>query len=135
MILDTCILVAWDRRGKKIAEMLDNLRGLQGESKVALSAVSIVELTHGIYRGSSLAARDRRRDFAEDLMQSLTVFPVTVEIAQLAGRIEGEQAALGFAIPFEDLIIGTTALYYGFDIATPNVRHFKLIPDLKIVAL
>lgn len=60
--------------------------------------------------------------------------PVSLEIAQLAGKIEGEQAAQGIAIPFEDLVIGATALYLGFDVATLNTKHFSLIPDLNIVA-
>ena len=56
-----------------------------------------------------------------------------MEIAQLAGRIEGEQAVVGVVIPFEDLLIGATALHLGYDVATLNVRHFQLIPSLKIV--
>jgi predicted nucleic acid-binding protein len=48
-------------------------------------------------------------------------------------KIEGEQAAQGIAIAFEDLVIGATALHFGFDVATLNVKHFKLIPGLKIV--
>jgi predicted nucleic acid-binding protein len=32
-------------------------------------------------------------------------------------------------------VIGATALYLGFDVATLNVRHFERIPDLKIVTL
>ncbi len=61
--------------------------------------------------------------------------PVTLEIAQLAGRIEGEQASQGNSIAFEDLIIGATALHLGFDVATLNVRHFQLIPGLKVITL
>jgi predicted nucleic acid-binding protein len=46
------------------------------------------------------------------------VHPVTVEIAELAGRIEGEQAARGVSIAFEDLLIGATALHLGYEVAT-----------------
>jgi tRNA(fMet)-specific endonuclease VapC len=65
----------------------------------------------------------------------MTVHPVTLEIARLAGQIEGEQAALGISIPFEDLLIGTTALYLGYGVVTLNVRHFRLIPNLTVVDL
>jgi predicted nucleic acid-binding protein len=60
---------------------------------------------------------------------------VSLEIAQLAGKIEGEQSAQGIAIAFEDLVIGATALHLGFDVATLNVKHFQLFPGLKIVTL
>jgi predicted nucleic acid-binding protein len=51
----------------------------------------------------------------------------------MLGRIEGQQATQGIAIAFEDLVIGVTALQLGFDVATLNVRHFQLIPGLKVV--
>ena len=62
----------------------------------------------------------------------MIVHPMTLEIAQLAGRIEGEQAAKGISIDFEDLVIGATALHLGFDVATINVKHFQRIPGLKV---
>ena len=95
----------------------------------------IVELTHGIYRARTGADRERRKAFSDELCRDMIVHPVSLEIAQLAGRIEGEQAAQGIAIAFEDLVIGATALHVGFDVATLNVKHFKLIPGLNIVTL
>jgi predicted nucleic acid-binding protein len=74
-------------------------------------------------------------EFTEELCRDLIVHPVSLAIAQLAGRIEGEQAAKGVSIAFEDLVIGATALHLGFDVATLNERHFRLIPGLKTVIL
>ena len=101
----------------------------------ALSVVSIVELTHGIYRAKNDADRVRRTTFCEELSRDMIVHPVSLAIAQLAGRIEGEQAAKGIAIDFEDLVIGATTMHLGFDVATINVKHFQQIPGLKIAAL
>ena len=58
---------------------------------------------------------------------------VTLEIAQLAGKIEGEQAAKGIVIALPDLLIGVTALHLGYSVATLNSRHFRLIPELSVV--
>jgi predicted nucleic acid-binding protein len=135
LILDTSILIASERRGESIEDILRQVRTSQGDVDVALSAVSVVELTHGIYRAKSEAQRKRRRGFTEGVYQSLMVHPVSLEAAQLAGRIEGQQAAQGVAIAFEDLLIGATALHLGFDVATINVKHFQLIPGLGIVTL
>lgn len=135
IILDTSILIESDRRGGGIDEIFQRARQRHGEIEIAISAISIVELTHGVFRGTSPTGRENRRIFLGNVIRTMNVYPMTLEIAQLAGRIEGEQAASGFAIPFEDLIIGTTALYLGFDVATTYVRHFKLIPDLTIIAL
>jgi predicted nucleic acid-binding protein len=66
-------------------------------------------------------------------MSDLAVYPYTQEIALLAGRIDGEQATKGLAIPFGDLLIGATALSLGFSVLTTNLRHFRLIPGLTVV--
>jgi tRNA(fMet)-specific endonuclease VapC len=65
----------------------------------------------------------------------MIVHPVSLAIAQVAGRIEGEQAAKGVSIAVEDLIIGATALHLGFDVATLNVRDFQRIPGLNLVTM
>lgn len=41
----------------------------------------------------------------------------------------------GIVIPFADLLIGGTALHYGYGLMTRNLRHFEKIPGLKIVKL
>lgn len=135
LILDTGILIASERRRESVEDILRQVRAAHGEIDIALSTVSVVELTHGIYRARNDADRERRRIFSEGVFQDIVVHPVTLEIAQLAGKIEGEQAAQGIAIAFEDLVIGATALHLGFDVATLNVKHFQLIPGLKIVSL
>jgi predicted nucleic acid-binding protein len=71
----------------------------------------------------------------EELCRDLLVLPVTLEIALLAGRIEGEQPAKGNIIAFEDLVIGATALHLGFDVATLNLKHFQRIPGLNVVSV
>ncbi len=65
----------------------------------------------------------------------MVVHPVTVEIPELAGRIEGEQAARGVSITFEDLLIGATALHFGYEVATLNLRDFQKIPGLSLIQL
>ena len=81
------------------------------------------------------ADRLRRLAFVEELCRDVPVHPVTLEIARAVGRIDGQQAAKGVSVAFEDLAIGVTALELGFDVATLNVRHFQMIPGLKTVSL
>jgi tRNA(fMet)-specific endonuclease VapC len=135
LILDSSILIAGERGGASVQTILKRVQATQGETESGLSAVTVVELTHGIYRAKSDNQRDRRRAFTEELCRDLTVHPVTLEIAQLAGKVEGEQAAQGIRIAFEDLLIGATALYLGYAVATLNVRHFRLIPGLSVIQL
>jgi len=46
--------------------------------------------------------------------------------------LAGEMAKTGINLPFEDLLIGATALHLGFGVATENLRHFSHIPGLVV---
>jgi len=135
LILDSSLLIAGERRGRRIWDILERVRTVQGETECALSAITAVELTHGIYRARSEDDSRRRRAFVEELCLAVPVLAVTLEIARLAGRIEGEQAAKGIVIALPDLLIGVTALQVGYSVATLNLRHFQLIPGLSVVLL
>ena len=133
IILDSSILIAAERGGEGVAQILKRAGAAQGDTEAGISVVTIVELTHGIYRAKSDADRKRRQSFADELCRDVPVHPVTLEVAQLAGKIEGEQAACGISIAFEDLLIGSTALHLGYSVATLNARHFRLIPGLSVI--
>ena len=133
IILDTSVLIAGERRGEGVQAIIQRVLTIQGEQDAALSVVTLVELTHGIYRARTDADRERRRAFAQELRRDVAVIPVTAEIAELAGRIEGEQAARGISIAFEDLLIGATALHMNYAVVTLNLRHFQVIPHLSVV--
>lgn len=135
LIIDSSVLIAGERRGETVKQVIQRLQNTFGEAESALSVISVIELTHGIYRTVRDADRERRRAFTDELCRDMIVHPVSLSIAQLAGRIEGEQAAKGIAIAFEDLVIGATALHLGFEVATLNARHFQLIPGLKVVTI
>jgi len=135
LVLDSSILIAGERRGETVKQVIQRVRSVHGDRESALSAISIIELTHGIYRAKTDADRVRRKTFTDELARDLIVHSVSLGIAQLAGRIEGEQAAKGISIAIEDLVIGATALHIGFDVVTLNVRHFQAIPGLGVVTL
>jgi len=135
LILDSSVLIAGERRGHSIRQLLQQVQGKHGEAEAALSAVTVVELTHGIYRAKTETDRARRQAFAEETYRDMIVHPVDIEIAKLAGQIEAEQAARGITIAFQDLLIGATALHLSFDVITLNVRHFQKIPGLTVVSL
>jgi predicted nucleic acid-binding protein len=135
LILDTSAVVTAERRGHGIPQILAQIREVWGETEIGLSAVTIVELTHGIQRAKLETQRQRRQAFVEELMATVTVHPITAEIAQRAGVLSGQEAARGVNLPLEDLLIGATALQLGFEVVTENVRHFRMIPNLVVKQL
>jgi tRNA(fMet)-specific endonuclease VapC len=93
VILDSCVLIAGERRRETVRQLIRRFRDTYGDVECALSVISVVELTHGIYRAKTEADRERRRDFTEEFCRDMVVHSVSVAIGRLAGRIEGEQAA------------------------------------------
>jgi len=81
LILDSSLLIAGERRAQRVWDILERVQAVQKEAEAALSAVTIVELTHGIYRAKSEADAQRRRAFVEELCQAVPVQPLTLEIA------------------------------------------------------
>jgi predicted nucleic acid-binding protein len=94
--------------------------------------VTLLELAHGIARADVTGRREKRQRFLDELMSVVPPHPRTVSAALRAGRIDGESQARGIRIPLADLLIGVTALEVGYAVATHNVRHFRLIPNLAV---
>lgn len=135
LILDSSVVIDAERRRDTVPQILRHVASVVGEQRVALSSVGLTELVHAAYRTDLLHVRERRQNFIKQLLLDMEIVPYTKDTALLAGRIDGEQRALGVTIPSVDLLIGVTALELGYALATVNVRHFKLIPGLNIIAL
>jgi tRNA(fMet)-specific endonuclease VapC len=135
IILDTSVVIASERRGHSVPEILEHIKELRGEVEVALSVVTIAELVHGAYRAQNQVQQRQRLDFIDRLSSDVPVHPTTIDIARLVGRIEGEQAATGVQISFEDLVIGVTALNLGYEVATLNIRDFQRIPSSSVIRI
>jgi predicted nucleic acid-binding protein len=133
LILDTSIVIAAERNGLSVRVFLEECNALYGENEIGLSVVTIAELVHGAYRSKEEDRKQRRLAFVDRLCWDVPVYPITLDIAHTAGRIEGQQASLGFTLAFEDLAIGVTALQLGYDVATLNDKDFIRIPGLRIV--
>jgi len=135
LILDSSVIIQAERKRQTVEELLTEVRRVFGEVDVAISAVTVAELVHGIARGGTPEIRDRRRAFIDELKCHVPVHPVTAETGEIAGTISGEQAAKGIKLPIDDLLIGASALEQGYGVATGNPRHFQLIPGLVVVRL
>jgi len=93
IVLDSSIIIAAERRGHTVREILEQVKAAQGEIEIGVSVVTIAELVHGAYRTKTQAQQQRRLEFIERLSSDVPVHPVTLAIARLAGRIEAPTAS------------------------------------------
>jgi predicted nucleic acid-binding protein len=135
LILDSSVLITAERSRQTVAELLKQVLARVGDQETALSAIALVELVHGIHRANTPQIRARREAFIQELLADVPVYPFTQRIAFLAGRTDGEQQSHGVKIPFQDLLIGATALHLRFAVVTGNPRHFQMIPNLEVKQL
>jgi predicted nucleic acid-binding protein len=56
-------------------------------------------------------------------------------MAQIAAKVDADARRVGKVIPFSDLLIGATAIHYGYAVGTRNLRHFQIIPNLTVFSI
>ena len=135
VILDSSILIEAERQRRDAVRLLQRIRSQVGIYPLAICAISVAELAHGIYRANTPARRIARREFLDDLKAAIPTFSITSDTAELVGRIGAETALVGIIIPSDDLLIGTCALEQNYAVLTHNLRHFRKIPGLQVIAL
>lgn len=133
LILDSSVLIPAERKGQNAYQAIEGLTTRFPGEDLALSAITVVELAHGVARSNTPAREHMRRQFLQELIAAVPVYPISTSIALNAGRMDGECTAKGIRIPLADLLIGATALELGYRVATINIRHFQMVPNLGIV--
>lgn len=135
LILDSSVLIAAERQGRNARQMLASIARTAGETEIALSVITLIELAHGAARADTAERKSQREQFIQELLTALPIHSVTVQVALRAGQIDGETQAKGVRLPLADLLIGVTALELGYNVATGNLRHFQRIPGLSVMQL
>jgi tRNA(fMet)-specific endonuclease VapC len=133
LVLDSSAVIAAERKQQPITEFLEAIFAAHGPVDLSLSPVTVAELVHGIYRARTPAVSQRRREYVEELVSLVPVYPVTNQTAWLMGQLEGEEAARGNLLPFNDLMIAVAAIEQGYAVLTGNLRHFQKVPGLRVV--
>jgi len=135
LVLDSSVLIGTEREAIPVADLLTSIEHEHGEPDVILSAITVIELEHGLHRAQTQSQERVRREYLDSVFHAIPVEPFTREMAQLAARIDAQSQQASRKIPFADLLIGTTALYFGYAVGTRNPRHFRMIPNLKVIEL
>lgn len=96
--------------------------------------ITVSELLHGVHRARG-GVRSRRLAFAEHLLATLAVVPISVPVARVHSEVHAGLAAEGHVIGAHDLWIAASALAHGFGVVTANARDFGRVPGLRVLAV
>ena len=122
MIFDTDVLIWLFRGDRKAAGLVESC------ADRAVSVISLMELYQGARSRNEIKVI--RRFFPD---HEFRVLPVTESISHLAATLM-EEHSLGHGLQLADALIAATARQTVLVLATGNVRHFRVIPQLEIRA-
>jgi len=100
---------------------------LISQEEAALTSVSVFELYAGI-------EGKRRLSQIEILIRDLTIFPLDVIEAAIAGRIYTQLKSKGQLIGTHDILIAAICLANDLPLYTKNMNHFSKIEDIQILS-
>ncbi len=93
------------------------------EDRPSCSEISRVEVIQGL--------RSEERQTAEALFAMLDWIPVSEAVARRAGDLGRRWRRSHPGIGVADLAVAATAEHIGATVATANIKHFPMFPDLR----
>ena len=121
--LDTNVVIQILRGDKAIIKQVYEI----GIDNCCISEITIAELYYGAVKGN----RKSNFDDIDIIRRMFQIIPIYDSFEQLA-RIRLELKNQGKLIDAYDMMIGATAVYYGFTLVTHNTKHYINIPDILL---
>jgi tRNA(fMet)-specific endonuclease VapC len=128
VIVDSSVFVASERGA---FDLKAKLQARAGEA-AAMSAITASELLHGVHRASPSGIKARRAALVERLLATIAIIPFDEVVARVHARLWATLAGGGVNLGAHDLIIGATAVAFGWSVATRDTRSFPKIPGLEV---
>lgn len=98
---------------------------LETHQRIAISVVSVEELSYGIARAPDARRRELASWFDAMLDSVERVLDVTPSIARAAGELRATRDSVGRPVAQADMLICATALVHGLTLVTRNVADFR----------
>ena len=123
-LLDTNVLIDALNNRKGRPQLLAEIS--RQDILLACCAVNVTEVYMGMRPGEEVKT--------EKLLGSLEFYPVTWEVAQLAGDLFRQWRQMGRTLSYADVTIATVALFHKLALVTDNQKDFPT-PEMQLIAL
>lgn len=127
LIVDTSVFIAHDRSGQAV-----DFRPWRRWGEVALAAVTVAELLHGVYKAPSARLKLKRSSFVDNILDH---FPVVDFDRSVARRYALLISSLepGITLDAHDMQIAATAIEHDAPVLTLNVKDFARMPGAEVL--
>ena len=128
ILIDSSVIIAGERGGLDAQDLHESW----GDERVAIAAITVSELLHGVHRATTTTRRKRRGEFVSGILARIPVLPFDILVARTHAAIWADLARAGTPIGAHDLQIAATAMAHGLAVATRNERDFGRVDSLDI---
>ena len=126
ILVDTSVLIDFLRKAKKDKSFLWHLKNKY--ANLSISAITVFELFAG--------ATDKQKiDDIRRLLKWIQIIGFDEGVAEISGELFIDLKSNNQLIDFKDIFIAATAIFYGIELATLNVKHFARITNLRILKI
>ncbi|MBV8709379.1 MAG: type II toxin-antitoxin system VapC family toxin [Acidobacteriaceae bacterium] len=125
MIVDSDLLIDY-LRGWEPAR--DRLQQASAVGQLQTTVINQFELLSG-------ARQPEEEQAVRELLETLDIITLDVEASGIAGRLRRDLLAIGQDIGMADSLIAGIALARSLTLITRNRKHFKRVPNLKLILL
>jgi predicted nucleic acid-binding protein len=128
IIVNADVIIAAERGDEALEAWLSSLVADQ----LAVSAVTVAELWHGVERASA-GHKNLRRSYLQHFLSGVRILPYTESTAYEHTRIWADLVSHGEIIGLYDVIVAATAMQRHSPVATFNRRHFTRVKGLTLI--
>lgn len=119
MIFDTDVLIWYFRGNEKAKQLLKN-------NEIAMSAITWMELIQGVRNKKELNILNKFL-----ILHNISIYYINEKINMHAIHLL-EEFNLSDGVELADALIAATALYYGEELLTANIKHYRYFSNLKV---
>ena len=122
VIVDTDILIDLSA---EVDQAVDTIKALEAEFAVAVSTITVMELTVGCRNKTELRNMEK-------FLERFEVSPLTERVSSIAvSLLKKYRLSHGLLLP--DALIASTAIANDIPLASKNQRDYRFIPDLNLL--
>ncbi len=125
-LLDTTTVSDYIRGNKNII----NRFRITSYQLIYISSITKFEIEYGLLKQPKLKSIVSQQ--LELLYKQVNDIEFDSDCARVAASIKHQLWSAGTPISLEDIYIGAIAIQFNLTVVTSNIKHFALIPELKI---
>ena len=128
LIIDSSLFIGDERKTFNLSAFFE----AYPQETPYMAAITAAELLHGVERAKP-EFRAIRSIRVEQYVAFVEVIDFDLSVARRYASLWAAMESAGTKVDAHDLMIATTALHFGFEVATLNTRHFAPIPGIRLV--